>query len=182
MKRSLRAARKIRFTALIFSAAGGVYGSPILITNPSFEAVALTHGSTSHSIAGWTQSGNSSTFHPTPAQFPSGVPDGFNVAAVDKGASISQILRDTLTANAAYTLLLSVGQLADLSLTGYLISRKAGGNLLTSDSSPLPAPGKIPFLVTRFRLPWQTSGVSQAGFDNVVLSAMAIPTSGGAGE
>ena len=66
------------------------------------------------------------TIGPTATQFPSGVPDGMNVAAVDNGASISQTLQATLTDMTDYTLKVSAGQRAGPDLLGRLVIRPLG--------------------------------------------------------
>jgi hypothetical protein len=87
---------------------------------------------------------------PTTTQFPGGIPNGINVAAVDGGASISQTLAATLTALTQYTLVVYVGQRADYPLSGYLISLDAGGHVLASASSPIPAAGTFTPVTVNF--------------------------------
>ena len=50
------------------------------IVNPSFEDQVVADGGWSLAIPGWTQTGATGTFNPTPAQFPAGAPEGDNVA------------------------------------------------------------------------------------------------------
>jgi hypothetical protein len=115
----------------------------IPITNFSFEADVLAPGAFDlGNVPGWTGSPSAffSTFHPTATQFPGGVPDGVNVAAVQLG-SIFQTLSATLTANTQYTLMVGVGQRADFPLGSYLITLEAGGSVLALESSQTPSPG-----------------------------------------
>jgi hypothetical protein len=189
MKRLLKAARFIRVAIIAFSAAGVGYANSIPIANASFEVTVVGLGGTSTLIPGWTQIGTSSTYGPTATQFPGGVPNGSNVAAVDYGASISQTLAATLTAGIQYALVVSVGQRADYSLSGYLISFDAGGNLLASVSSPIPAPGTFtavtvsflalpnnPYLGEALSIILATTGYNQAEFDAVSLDGPGIST------
>jgi hypothetical protein len=117
--------------------------STIPIANSSFEADVLPSGAFDvGNVPGWTGSTGAffSTYHPTTGQFPGGVPDGVNVAAVQSG-NIFQTLSANLTANNQYTLLVSVGQRADFPLGTYLITFEAGGSVLASESSQTPALG-----------------------------------------
>jgi PEP-CTERM motif len=188
MRRLLNAARVIRAAAVVLCSAGAVHASMIIITNPSFEV------NSGAPVPGWTSTGNVSEYAPGTSQFPGGIPDGSQVAAVDLGGSISQTVAATLTANTQYTLQVSVGQRADLSLSGFLISFDAGGNLLASASSPLPSPGTFdavtvtflagasdPHLGEALSITLATTGANQANFDAVSLGAvstLAVPEPG----
>jgi hypothetical protein len=95
-------------------------------------------------IPSWVVSGETATFKPGAGQFPGGVPEGFNVAAVGSGVSsgaISQILTATLQANTTYTLTVDVGHRSDVALSPYNIELIAGGVTLASDSSLSPSRG-----------------------------------------
>jgi hypothetical protein len=170
----LKAARVICVaTVVVLCVAGVGRAASITITNPSFEAVVVPLGQATSLTPGWTQLGNAFTVHPSTTQFPTGIPDGVNVAAVnfstDFAAHISQTLAATLTADTQYTLQVDVGQRADIGLSGYLISFDAGGNLLAPPRPPSPGlvysitsllvtlPGQaIPISVEPCRSSWPT--------------------------
>jgi hypothetical protein len=179
--------RGIRVAALALSTAAMGFGTAISITNPGFEADVIPVGTTSNTITGWTASGSASTFHPGPAQFSGGAAEGSNVLAVDNGVMVMQTLSATLQPDFEYTLVVEVGQRADYGLSGFLISLDAGGVLLASSSSPIPAQGSFtPVTVTFLSQPGDpnlgqalsvilaTTGNFQAEFDAVALDGTSL--------
>jgi hypothetical protein len=193
--------KKIFLILCVLSLAVILYGQPIqasslIVLNPGFEDLVLPGpGSGSnyslYNIPSWNLTGEAGTWKPGPLQFPSGVPEGDNVAALGNtigGGVISQILSATLQANTNYTLMVDVGQRLDYALVSYTVELIANGVTLSSDSSLHPAPGT--FLTDTIiynsglnpaqlgqNLAIRLSAVvnGQAVFDNVRLDATAVP-------
>jgi hypothetical protein len=129
----------------------------IPLLNPGFEDDVLSCAPGNCYAAGstgWVVGPVSGTFKPGPAQYPSGVPEGTNVAGFGNFSSTGSILQTTgtvLRANTTYVLKLSIGQRADVPFTGYVASLMAGNVTLASDNSLLPAPGTFLTDVIVFR-------------------------------
>ena len=179
----------VLFAAMPVMNVGVLQAAAIPINNFSFEADVLALGAFDPgNIPGWTGSAFYSTYHPTAAQFPGGVPDGVNVAAVTSG-DIFQTLLANLTANTMYTLLVSVGQRADgFAIGPYLVTLEAGGSVLASESAQTPAPGTFatstinffaapggPHLGQALTIRLAENG-GQADYDFVRLNATSITT------
>lgn len=175
------------------------HAAAIAITNPGFESYALTDGSyttsgTGVSSYGWTVPTTPGTYvgvwNPTASHFPTGIPEGVNVA-YSHGDAISQTLTETLAADITYSLRVDVGYAKYPSSTpfgGYTVQLFAGGNLLAQDQNPpIPAVGGFLTSTVNFTAnvlnPYlgQTleirllSGGQETIFDNVRLEAVPIP-------
>ena len=128
--------RILSVAALSLSVVFVLPGASIPVTNASFEALSLAHPDdySLNNIPGWNVSlhGFASTFRPG-GEFPAGIPDGVNVAAVGGGSSISQTLSGLLTGNTNYTLLVGVGNRSGY-FSGYTVTLIAGGVVLATDS------------------------------------------------
>ena len=185
-----------------FCASAALWGIPVkgdllFVENASFEDDALTDGSSTGAISGWTRNDNGSgTYNPTTSQFPGGVPDGVNSAYSNgggtSGGTFSQELSDVLLANRTYTLSVWVGNRLDTNFPGYTIQLYAGGRLLGEDDNTVsPSNGTFaesviqysssdtdPGLGDPLRIFMRSKGV-QVNFDDVRLTS--IPEPGGCG-
>jgi hypothetical protein len=173
----------------------------LTIVNPSFEGEVLTCAPgffcfVDGIIPGWSVSSipQTATFKPSigaGGEFPGGIPDGVNVAAVGNQTAtgaISQTLSVNLQANTVYTLSAAVGNRADFPYSGYSMELDAGSNVLMSSSAVNPAPGK--FLADSFSFTTTASTVglgqpivirfsslvsdAQVDFDTVALTAVPV--------
>lgn len=141
--------KKIFLVLAVLSWAVVFYGQPALanpltVLNPSFEDPVITTPGSTSPIVDWSVTGNTNTFRPTAAQFPAGVPDGVNDAAIGPfSGTIFQVLAATLQANTTYTLKVDVGVRADFPFSGYEVELIAAtsGDILVADGSLNPAPG-----------------------------------------
>jgi len=126
----------------------------LTVNNFSFEADVLGCAAGPscfdfNNIPAWTIAPGSgtATFKPSTGaggEFPAGVPDGVNVAALGNGfnsGDIRQTLSATLLANTKYTLKLFLGQRSDFPFSIYTASLEANGSVLASDSTLAPPPG-----------------------------------------
>jgi len=140
------------FALLISCGAQLALAANVPIANAGFEDVVLTCAAgpscySQGSIGAWTGTGSSYTFKPSVGPggtFPSGIPEGVNVAALGDGAGIGvvvQTLGITLQPNATYTLTFSVGSRTDYPFAGYSVELLAGSTTVASDSSLAPPPG-----------------------------------------
>ena len=123
-------------TVVLLCTACTVQAGSIPITNQGFESLSLANPDdySLNSIPGWTVSVNgfASTFRPG-GEFPGGIPEGRNVAAVGGGSSISQNLSGMLTADTSYSLSVGIGNRASF-FYGYTVSLSAGGVVLATDA------------------------------------------------
>ncbi len=128
--------RILSAAALLLSVVFALPAASIPISNAGFESLSLAHPDdySLNNIPGWNVSlhGFASTFRPG-GEFPAGIPDGLNVAAVGGGSSISQTLSGFLTGDTNYTLLVGVGNRRGY-FYGYTITLSAGGVVLATDS------------------------------------------------
>jgi len=135
-------------------------------------------------IAGWNATYHSGTINFEDMLFPSGIPNGDDVAFTNASAMISQTLSSTLCPNTTYELTVYVGDHSD---TNYSIQLLAGGTVLASDDNSLdPYRTFLPSTVTytasaddpylgetlEIRLISYTGGNV---FDNVSLKATPAP-------
>ncbi len=175
---------------LLLSSTGVASATAISVLNPGFESVTLANPGdySSTNIPGWVTNINSSTFRPQTSDYPGGIPEGLNVAAVTNGDLTYQTLSATLTADTTYTLLVDVGNRPGF-FHCYTVSLSAGSAVLVSDSSLSPAAGT--FLTTTLsyyaapgnadlgqalKITLGDSGVSgQVNYDNVRLDAVTGP-------
>lgn len=196
--------------------------SVVSINNPSFETVETTVGCTtggklnsgsfistqnlgsgcvgSDPFAGtWSVSGVVGVWYPRSPEYPSGAPDGTNVAFANNG-SISQILSgSTGTAGlGSYTLSAFIGGRCDVPITNYTVELFAGSTPIASDSNSLVPSLASPSGCGTFVLDTLTGNVtsgslvgqplkivlsatgtnntSQATFDDVTLNFQAAAT------
>jgi hypothetical protein len=150
--------KRLPFAFFVCGLATHLCAGSIAILNPSFEDQTLSPGANSGSypfgpITDWTESQTANVvyyaYYPSTVSYPSGVPDGVNVAGLTENgpsANISQFLTATLQANDTYTFTGYAGLRADIhawspSLGCYGAGAvvEAGGNVLT----PTPAGGDI---------------------------------------
>jgi len=132
--------------ALLSMSGVQAWAVPIAIVNPGFEQDSLSPGVYIFSITGWAGGSavapQAGTWAPGAFYYPSGVPEGKNVA-FNKGTTISQVLGATLQADTLYILSVDVGHRADEPFPGYAVELLAGGILLASESSLVPDPGEF---------------------------------------
>ncbi len=115
----------------------------ITITNPSFEANALTNGSFITSASGWTTSGGGSagTFNPSTSNFTSGDgTDGANVGYTNNG-SLTQVLSTNFDSSRSYSLLVDVGRRIEMPAVNYTVQLLAGGTVIATRTGTTGAPG-----------------------------------------
>lgn len=167
------------------------------IKNASFESMnalnlsAPTRGSWNIGpITGWTLSGEGGSWQPdtVAGRSYSSVPDGMTVA-YSNGGTIYQDLSTSLLSNTTYTLSVDVGHRLDGLETNYSLAIYAGGNLLIKSADT--SNGAIPIGTFADETVTFTSGANvtpgqklrivltstgqQTDFDNVQLTASAIP-------
>jgi len=177
---------------------------PVPIINPGFEDFPLS-GVNNYSthiaahlageilagdpVPGWVLIGHGGTFRPGSSFFPSGVPEGTNVAWLDydsiESSSLSQILSTTLTANTVYTLSVDVGHRLDVPLAPFSAQILAGGELLAEGTLDTIPAGQFQTVTVTFTAPADhpqldqpleirlvdTANRQQVCFDNVRLDA-----------
>ena len=182
--------------------------TPITIVNPSFEAnnpgntagVNYNGGTGSQdyyafgTFTGWTWNGATYAgwWHPSTLEYPGGgstsvaatdIPDGHQIAFVNGGATLSQVLAAPLVSNAAYTLTFSVGQRPDIALpTKYFAELFAGSHLLQTWSNqmlPIPTtPSAGAFVGESLNFNSQTVNDPYAGLPlGIVLGASGVSSS-----
>lgn len=125
------------------------FASPLVVDNFSFEAdtpTTLDHKNNpyTYNLTGWTKSGLNwyAGTHSFPNEvYPGGVPDGNNVAFVNRGF-IAQATPYVLTAGHLYTLSAMVGQRTDsVGFGSYGVELWAGADLVLQAANTVPAPG-----------------------------------------
>jgi hypothetical protein len=137
-------------------------------------------------IPGWRIAGGpSGVFHPGSSQFALPLPDGIQTAFSD-GGTIFQTLSETLKPNTTYRLTVYVGRRLDFSFAGYAVALYAGSDLLGSENSQNPAPGRFAASVVTFTSedadsregqPLRivlTSNGPQVNFDKVTLDIVQL--------
>jgi Concanavalin A-like lectin/glucanases superfamily/HpiC1 cyclase/MBG domain/Bacterial Ig-like domain/Cep192 domain 4/WD40-like Beta Propeller Repeat len=149
----------------------------IPITNAGFEADVLNCQAGPNcydlgNLPGWS---GGTTFKPSTGpggEFPSGIPEGVNVAAVGCCQPNPDAIQDLGFApapNTTYTLTVSVGQRADSPLTGYVVELLVGSESVAAATSPIPAPGSFVTSTVTY-----TSG-SSTGTDHLMVHLGYIP-------
>lgn len=182
--------------------------TPIAVVNPSFEAnnpgntagVQYNGGVGSQdyyafgSFTGWAWNGGSYAgwWHPSTLEYPGGgstsvaatnIPNGQQIAFVNGGATLTQVLAATLVSNATYTLTFSVGQRPDIVLpTNYFAEVFAGNHLLqtwSNQMTPTPTtPGAGAFASESLSFTSQTLNDPYAGLPlGIVLGASGATSS-----
>jgi hypothetical protein len=181
------------FILVFGSVAAPAWADVISVKNASFEMtsslIACGPGCFYNlgPIPDWTTAGtgNAGSWHPTSA-YPA--PDG-KFIAYSNGGTIYQDLSTSLLSNTTYTLSVDVGHRLDGLETNYSLAIYAGGNLLikSADTSngAIPigtfADETVTFTSGTSVTPGQklrivlTSAGAQADFDDVSLTASAIP-------
>lgn len=182
----------------------------IPIANAGFEQVVLPCAPArmcyaQSNVAGWTTTGPVFTLKPSTGPggiFPSGIPEGVNVAALggavaDAGNGvIVQTLGAALQPNTVYTLGFSIGSAADVVFAGYNVELLAGSTVLAADSSLAPASstfltGRLVYSSTNVNpaLLGQPLGIrltgparGQANFDKISLDATPSSISSSASQ
>ena len=184
---------------LVIVPQGQVKAALLTVANNSFEAPIITAQSGSvvatGLVGGWTFAGGAQgffnpslgeTFSPGFGYGPSPVLPNGNQVAWSNGGTISQILSATLQTNTVYTLGVHVGRRQTVPFAGYNIQLYAGGNLLASNSSVIPAAGTFAPVTVSYTsgisvAPGQALGIRltsngvQTNFDNITLDAASIP-------
>ena len=195
------------FAALLISFGAQLsLAANVPIANAGFEDVALTctagpFCASLGNVTGWTGTGHFYTFMPSVGsggEYPSGIPEGVNVAALGEDAGsgvVVQTLGITLQPNTTYTLTFSVGSRADFAFAGYSVELLAGSTTVASDSSLAPssgtfATGRIVYSSTNASpLVGQSLGIrltgnapGQADFDKISLDASPTGISSSASQ
>lgn len=165
----------------------------VVIGDPSFEGIALSPGNFTSGVyaaGSWNSNANAGLFRPTASSYPSGVPDGVNMAYSSSSAVIDQVLTTTLAANTTYTLSVNVGSRLDSPHNdGYTIQLLAGGVVLAGSTNfPVPVDGTFvlatdvfttgasnPQLGQALEIKLVSAATGQTSFDNVKLDATAAP-------
>lgn len=168
----------------------------ISIENHGFEArvVGPAGGFILSDIPSWDFTGQVGTFKPAAFQYPGGIPEGVNVAALgnNSGAgSIYQMLTATLQASGEYDLSVDIGRRSDFPFSATTIELLAGSDVLASSSITDPGAGGFERVSLSYIAPvsggllGQSLGIrfvvgqfGQANFDNVTLTvnnAVAVP-------
>src|ERR1039457_1538434 len=182
-------------TMIGLPAAAFAQGQAISITNAGFESDVLNcAGSNCFNpfvIPGWTLTGDGSTFKPSTGpggQFPGGIPEGSNVAALGDAASAAVIIQDlgfAPLANTTYTLTVWVGQRTDAPLIAYAAELLVGMTSVASDNTLRPAAGTFALDTVTYKsgsspgtghlfIRLSGGGGGQADFDKVALSASSV--------
>jgi len=169
------------------------HASLLTVGDPSFEGTVLSSGgftSGVYTANSWNSNANAGIFRPTSSSYPSGVPDGVNIAYSSSAAVIDQVLSATLTANTTYTLSINVGSRFDTPHNdGYTIQLLAGGVLLSGTTNfPVPTDGAFvlattvyttgtsnPQLGQALEIKMFSAATGQTSFDNVKLDATTVP-------
>ncbi|MCC9603401.1 hypothetical protein LOC67_22860 [Stieleria sp. JC731] len=167
------------------------------ILNPGFEQLVIggnggAFGYVLYDIPNWTFTGEVGTFKPDGGQFPGGVPEGVNVAAIGNqsgSGSISQTLNLALQPHMRYSLMVDVGRRLDFPFTTYSVELLAGSEVIATGSNVDPSAGNFQLEELSFttgethaqigqdlgiRLTTNIAG-GQVDFDNVRLNVSAIP-------
>jgi len=194
----------LKFTSLfvllsvfvLASVAARAWADVVPVNNASFETIdplnplnqpCGTGCAFNVSIPSWMVSGSGGQFQPGSLFFTSPVPDG-SIVAYSNGASISQTLNTSLTADTTYTLSADIGRRTDAAGNDYTIALYADGTLLKSltastntikpgtfleqsltyTSGAMPPAGKLEIVLS-------TVGPRQVDYDNVQLDASTVP-------
>lgn len=110
----------------------------IAFNNASFEADIVADGGSQSSIAEFTAI-NATVENPTTSDYPSGIPNGTNVATLTTGGSISQSLSETIQPGADYRITLSAGRRSSEAQGTYEIRLFAGDTQVASQTGIDPA-------------------------------------------
>ncbi len=121
-------------SVLLICATQAVLAEVIFVENPDFEDTPSANG--------WTISGTAGTYSPNTAAFADQAPQGANVAYADIG-SLSQGTYEFLEEGTVYSLIVEVGDRANVGFVSYAVNLYAepGHTLLVSASVPPPPNG-----------------------------------------
>ena len=188
-------AYQARFIFILFSIITGItlfpvekaFATSIAIVNPSFEADIQGYGGYSYLfISGWGGNGTNGTWYPSTTYYPSGVPDGVNIAYNNFG-TLSQTLTTLLADSTTYTLGVWIGLRGDYAAWGshnYVIELLAGSTVIATAANPvIPGVGQFGLATLTYTSalidPYagQALGIAlinygpQMNYDNVTLNA-----------
>jgi hypothetical protein len=187
----------LAIVALLF--AGRVRAAE-LITNGSFELPHADSGWITEPFGrfilaaptGWNvTSVEIGPFEPSSLAFPSGIPDGTQVAAVGNELSTGGLFQDVtenLSFGMQYSLTAWVGSRADAPGSGIVSLETVAGDVLATSGIVTPAdgtwqqialtyspPSGSPFLGDGLRVLLSRAGGIQSDFDSISLTAAAVP-------
>jgi hypothetical protein len=166
------------------------------ISNPSFEADVLNEGDSLFGATSWDSMFYAGIWNPPTdwpsSSFPYTPPDGNNVGWVNThglGSYLQQTLNATLLDNTNYTLMVDIGHRPDyIDIPPYKVQLIAGGQILAEGSGFDPGYNKFGTLTINYtsqpsdpignNLVIQFSSDTQVNFDNVRLTATAVPIPG----
>ena len=182
-----------RFFGFAVAAATMVSVNAASISNGDFETDARLDGVFTGTITGWTGS-NFGIFNPTDGLFNPGQVGGNNYGFINTAAgTFSQNLtgeNSTLTANIQYTVTARVGQRTNGDGTDFEVALVANGNTLASRtqaditlsagnftalSFSFTPDGGNANLGQQLSIVLNNDGATQIGFDDVTISAVAVP-------
>ena len=147
----------------------------IQVNNPGFEETPIANG--------WTINGNAGVYNPDGAAFSDEAPEG-NYVAYGNDGSLSQIIMQTLDSDTVYSLIVEVGDRANIGFVSYEVNLYAGAVLFASASSPTPPNGGFVTAVANYDVQPGYSGIlkielvsggSQTNFDCVRLVKLTDP-------
>lgn len=107
----------------------------ISVTNAGFESTVLGDATSTTTVTGWTASGvGMGVWNPESLYYPNEAPEGQNIAYIDAGGTLSQVLTTNFSANTSYRLTVAVGDEVYQSVdsSGWAIRLYAGTQLLGS--------------------------------------------------
>ncbi len=130
-----------------YGQASSAFAIGVAVENFSFELPPLSPGGWTNSVPGWAVTGSAGAFRPTTTQFPSGVPDGQQIAFVNPGGVLTATLGETLQPDTLYILQVDWGRRQDGPAQGHQMTLRAGGvdlgwvNNSTIGNGPMPPVG-----------------------------------------
>ncbi len=115
---------------------GVAYAREVALDDPGLEFRQVADGARMPVLTAWIHSSHGTTWNPLASEFPSGIPDGENIAVLDGGGFARLPLSERLAADTTYTL--TMGLAASPSLLGTVevlagddvLVAKSGGQLL----------------------------------------------------
>lgn len=166
-----RAVGMIVLLGLAGISAVGAQAAALPINNPGFETFILAPAQFSTQIGtgvaaqvlagdpipGWVLNGHGGTWRPDASAYPTGAPEGTNVAWLEyesiHSSTLSQVLVDVLTANTTYTLTVKVGRRGDYPLAPFSVQLAAGGDVLAQGTLATIAAGTFQTVTVTFTAP-----------------------------
>jgi hypothetical protein len=178
----------VALVALMMAVPISGWATPITIANYSFEAQTFAYGKyTTQSITDWTKgAGISGVWYPPTSYFPSGAPDGDNIAFLHS-ASISQLITATVHTGYTYTLGFDVGHcLGNPTYTVQLVAYDGTTDHVLAQSSGTSTYRSFEYLDFHYTADSTyngdqlkiilTSSDQETDFDNITLSYTHNPT------